>query len=111
MQDRIEQALLSSLRTGKHGALVFLDLDNFKLINDSLGHAAGDDLLVQSAQALRACVRLGDTVARQGGDELVLVLERLSQDPGLAAQQAGAIAEKCRLALAKAFLVADTEVL
>ena len=110
MQDRIEQALLSSLRTGKHGALVFLDLDNFKLINDSLGHAAGDDLLVQSAQALRACVRLGDTVARQGGDELVLVLERLSQDPGLAAQQAGAIAEKCRLALAKAFLVADTEV-
>lgn len=110
LQDRIEQALLSSLRTGKHGALVFLDLDNFKPINDSLGHAAGDELLVQSAQALRACVRLGDTVARQGGDELVLVLERLSNDPGLAAQQAGAIAEKCRLALAKAFLVAGTEV-
>ena len=109
LQDRIEQALVSSSRGGFGGAIVFVDLDNFKLVNDSCGHAAGDALLVKVSECLRASVRLGDTVARQGGDEFVLVLEGLSADPVHAALQAECIAEKCRLRLEQSFAVGSNE--
>lgn len=109
LQDRIEQALASSLRSGCQGAVVFIDLDNFKLVNDSCGHAAGDRLLIKAGEALRGAVRLGDTVSRQGGDEFVLVLEGLSADPIQAAGQAEAIAEKCRASLEQPFVAGDHE--
>ncbi|MEY4266721.1 MAG: hypothetical protein RIS90_1256 [Pseudomonadota bacterium] len=109
LQDRVEQALVSSRRSGCQGAVVFIDLDNFKLVNDSCGHAAGDRLLIKAGEALRGAVRLGDTVSRQGGDEFVLVLEGLSADPTQAAGQAEAIAEKCRAALEKPFVAGDHE--
>ncbi|OHC66456.1 MAG: diguanylate cyclase [Rhodocyclales bacterium GWA2_65_19] len=72
--DRLDQSISRAERLGYFLALVFIDLDNFKFINDSLGHAAGDQLLVEIARRLRGCLRTSDTVARQGGDEFVLVL-------------------------------------
>lgn len=74
LRDRLEQAIVRAERLGYFLGLVFIDLDNFKFINDTLGHAAGDELLVEVAERLRTCLRSSDTVARQGGDEFVLVL-------------------------------------
>ncbi|MCX8018424.1 MAG: EAL domain-containing protein, partial [Rhodocyclaceae bacterium] len=74
LADRLEQAIMRAERLGYFLAVVFIDLDGFKFINDTLGHAAGDMLLVEIAHRLRACLRGSDTVARQGGDEFVLVL-------------------------------------
>ncbi len=92
--DRLKQALASSLRSGREAALLFIDLDDFKTINDSLGHATGDLLLQQVAQRLASCVREGDTVARLGGDEFVVMLEDLSEQTLEAAEQTKAIGEK-----------------
>ncbi len=74
LQDRLQQVLKRAQRRGSKGALAFVDLDNFKLINDSLGHAAGDKLLVEVSRRLKNCLRETDTVARYGGDEFVLIL-------------------------------------
>ncbi len=74
LQDRLQQVLRQAQRRGSHGALAFVDLDNFKFVNDSLGHGAGDRLLVEVARRLRTCLRDADTVARYGGDEFVLIL-------------------------------------
>ncbi len=79
LQDRIEQALQQGKRRGGAAGVVMLDLDRFKNVNDSLGHEAGDDLLRTVAARLMECVRAGDTVARQGGDEFVLVLPDIEQ--------------------------------
>lgn len=103
LRDRIDQVLLSSARNGHRGSLIFVDLDNFKLLNDSRGHALGDELLVQVAQRLSACVRESDTVARQGGDEFVIMLADLSSDPAAATSEAWRVAEKCRVALERPF--------
>jgi len=94
MQDRLRQALAASSRSGMEGALLFIDLDNFKTLNDTLGHKMGDELLKQVAQRLVSTVRDGDTVARFGGDEFVIVLENLSKELFLAAERAEDIGEK-----------------
>jgi diguanylate cyclase (GGDEF)-like protein len=78
--DRLQQVLSSNLRNNREGALLFIDLDNFKVLNDTMGHDVGDMLLQQVAQRLKSCVREGDTVARFGGDEFVVMLEHLSDN-------------------------------
>jgi diguanylate cyclase (GGDEF)-like protein/PAS domain S-box-containing protein len=100
LMDRVRQAMVNSSRLTQHGALMFLDLDHFKLLNDTLGHDVGDELLQQVAQRLRLCVREGDSVARLGGDEFVLLLEGLSPLTHEAANQAEAVAHKVLTALA-----------
>ena len=92
--DRLNQAMVSSSRSGKAGAILFLDLDNFKNLNDTLGHDIGDLLLQQVAQRLETCVRAGDTVARMGGDEFVVILEDLSTEPVEAATQTESVGWK-----------------
>ena len=92
--DRLDQALHVSRRHMRKNALLFVDLDNFKTLNDTLGHYQGDVLLVQVAQRLKICVREGDTLARLGSDEFVVMLEDLSEDVISAAAQAEAVAEK-----------------
>ncbi|BCK88525.1 hypothetical protein MIZ01_2329 [Sideroxyarcus emersonii] len=92
--DRLQQALASSARSGREGALLFIDLDNFKTLNDTLGHDMGDLLLQQVAQRLTACVRQGDSVARLGGDEFVVLLEDLGEYDLKAAAQTESIGEK-----------------
>jgi len=109
LRDRIDRALLGSARSGHRGALLFIDLDNFKLLNDTRGHAVGDELLVQVAQRLSQSVRSTDTVARQGGDEFVVVLESLNSDAQIAHSEASRVAEKCRAALAQVFVLSCGE--
>ena len=92
--DRLKQAMAASGRNDSHGALLFIDLDNFKALNDSLGHDVGDLLLKQVAQRLLKCVREGDTVARLGGDEFVVVLANLSSIGEEAATGTELVAEK-----------------
>ena len=103
LRDRIERALRVSARTGARGALLFIDLDNFKALNDTRGHALGDELLVQVAQRLTHCVKASDTVGRQGGDEFVVLLEALNADAQEAHAEAVQVAERCRLVLEKPF--------
>jgi diguanylate cyclase (GGDEF)-like protein/PAS domain S-box-containing protein len=97
--DRMQRALASSTRSGMGGALLFLDLDDFKTLNDTLGHDIGDLLLQQVARRLELCVREGDTVARLGGDEFVVMLENLSGQDLEAAAQAEVIGNKILAAL------------
>ncbi len=97
--DRLNHALVASLRSGNDGALLFLDLDHFKTLNDTLGHDIGDLLLQEVAKRLTKAVREGDTVARLGGDEFVIMLENLSSYKFEAAAQTEAIGEKILAAL------------
>lgn len=103
LRDRLQQTLAGCARTGQCAAVVFIDLDHFKELNDTRGHDIGDRLLVQVAQRLRGCVRAHDTVARQGGDEFVIVLEELGANPEQAAVRAHHLAEKLREAIARPF--------
>lgn len=97
--DRLEQALSSSARSGRGAALMFIDLDNFKVLNDTLGHAMGDLLLQQVGRRLKASVRESDSVARLGGDEFVVMLEELSTNERVAATQTKQSSEKIIAAL------------
>ena len=99
LMDRLKQAVASGARREKRGALLFVDLDNFKNLNDTLGHDKGDLLLQQVAQRLTTCIREGDTVARLGGDEFVVMLEDLSATEMEAAAQAEIVGEKIHIAL------------
>jgi diguanylate cyclase (GGDEF)-like protein/PAS domain S-box-containing protein len=92
--EKLEHATATTRRNGLHGALLYLDLDNFKIVNDSQGHQAGDELLREVAHRLKGCVRQIDTVARLGGDEFVVLLEELDTFEDQAAKQAMRIAEK-----------------
>lgn len=102
--DRVRQALNANTRNKSFGALLFIDLDNFKTLNDSLGHDMGDQLLKQAAERISGCVRSDDTVARFGGDEFVVLLANLgTREAKAAALQAEAIGEKILAAFAETF--------
>jgi diguanylate cyclase (GGDEF)-like protein/PAS domain S-box-containing protein len=107
--DRLYQSMAVSMRSNRHGALLILDLDHFKTINDTLGHAMGDRLLIEVAHRLRTSVREGDTVARLGGDEFVVLLEGLSSHPEEAATQAELAGEKIRVDLGRTYTMNNLE--
>lgn len=109
--ERLKHTLDLSARNEREGALMFLDLDNFKALNDTLGHDIGDLLLQQVARRLEGCVREGDTVARLGGDEFVVMLEGLSEQPHEAAVQAEIVAGKILNVLNKPYQLAEHEYL
>ena len=102
--DHLKNAHAASVRNGADGALVFVDLDNFKVVNDTQGHAEGDQLLQRIAQRLSACIRPHDLLARLGGDEFVLLLRDLSTAPEQAAQEALTVARKMQAALSPSML-------
>jgi diguanylate cyclase (GGDEF)-like protein/PAS domain S-box-containing protein len=104
--DRMQQALGNAQRHHQGGALLFIDLDNFKTLNDTLGHDKGDLLLQQVAQRLNGCVRSVDTVARLGGDEFVVMLEGLDTDPESLALEARRVGEKVLAALSVPYALA-----
>ena len=105
--DRLQQALALSARSLRKGALLFIDLDNFKLLNDTIGHDVGDRLLCEVAQRLDGSVRMGDTVARLGGDEFVVLLEDLDSCPQEAAAQAKIVGEKILAELNRPYLIGE----
>jgi diguanylate cyclase (GGDEF)-like protein len=107
LNERLEKALLAGARHRRYAALLFIDLDNFKMLNDSMGHAIGDLLLREVAQRLSKSIRANDTVARQGGDEFVILLEELSQDIHGAIAQIKLIAHNMLEALDKPYQFGD----
>ncbi|MBI3481205.1 MAG: EAL domain-containing protein [Nitrosomonadales bacterium] len=109
LMDRLQHALASSSRSGHKGALLFIDLDNFKTLNDTLGHGIGDVLLKKVARCLQSCVRENDTVARLGGDEFVVMLEDLSTDSMEAAAQTESVGEKILASVSQSYLLAVHE--
>ena len=109
LMDRLKLELASSRRNGQKGALLFIDLDNFKNLNDTLGHDIGDLLLQQVAHRLETCVRGGDTVARLGGDEFVILLKDLNKNDFNAAVQTKTISEKILASLNRPYWLNTNE--
>jgi diguanylate cyclase (GGDEF)-like protein/PAS domain S-box-containing protein len=105
LSDRLSQAFSASKRSTRYGALMFLDLDNFKPLNDTHGHVTGELLLIEVADRLKNCVREMDTVARFGGDEFVIILSELDTENGESVEQARVVAEKIRIALSEPYLL------
>ncbi len=101
--DRLRYAMAGSKRSGRYCAALFLDLDNFKPLNDTYGHHAGDLLLIEVARRISQCVRQVDTVARFGGDEFVVLLVELDVDEARSTIQSGMVAEKLRASLSKPY--------
>ena len=110
LMDRMEQSLAVSVRSGQYGALLFLDLDHFKEVNDSLGHDVGDELLKLVAQRLREGVRQSDTVARLGGDEFVVLLPDLGGAEIEATTQAGLLGEEILRVLSEPYNLGSVEI-
>lgn len=108
LMDRLEHAMRNSARTGDHCALMFMDQDHFKALNDTHGHDAGDHVLKQAAARLQVCVREGDTVARLGGDEFVVLLEGLSNKAKDASVQARGVTAKILAAFATDFQIGES---
>jgi diguanylate cyclase (GGDEF)-like protein/PAS domain S-box-containing protein len=106
--DRLTKAISTSKRSGYYGALMFLDLDNFKPINDAHGHQAGDLLLIETANRLKGCIREVDTVARLGGDEFVVILNELSLDKAKSTSETKLVAEKILGVLSEPYLLTVT---
>jgi diguanylate cyclase (GGDEF)-like protein/PAS domain S-box-containing protein len=109
-QDHVALALAQAERNGKQVAILFLDLDHFKTINDTLGHRAGDNVLIEAAQRLAACLRAGDTLSRFGGDEFMAVLPDLDTSNGGSNDAAASVADKLLATLARPFIVEGQEV-
>lgn len=105
LADRLSQAQALSKRSGRYAAVIFLDLDNFKPLNDTYGHKVGDSLLVEVAHRLHACIRDSDTVARFGGDEFVVLLSELSCNREKSAAVLTTVAEKIRTTIAQPFFL------
>ena len=103
LSDRLDQAMATSKRSGRYGALMLLDLDNFKPLNDTHGPAMGDLLLPEVGRRVTSCLREMDTVARFGGDEFVLVVCELDKDKTRSAVQSGIVAEKIRAILGEPY--------
>lgn len=110
LTDRLVQAMAASKRNKRYGAVIFLDLDNFKPLNDKHGHEMGDLLLIEVSQRITRCVRETDTVARFGGDEFVVMIGELDTDKQQSIVRAGAIAEKIRAALAEPYFLIRRQV-
>ena len=104
--ERLRQSLTASARSNRKGAVLFIDLDDFKNLNDTLGHKTGDLLLHEIGKRLSACTRDSDTVARLGGDEFVVIIEGLTESAEDAATSAKAVAEKISHALAEPYMLA-----
>ena len=105
LKERLNHVMYEMKRTKKYSALFFIDLDNFKSLNDTQGHSVGDILLCQVADRLMSCVREVDTVARFGGDEFVVILDALHEDQESSTKQAQTIAEKIRLSVSALYLL------
>jgi diguanylate cyclase (GGDEF)-like protein/PAS domain S-box-containing protein len=103
LKDRMQSALARARRSGNTGALLFLDLDNFKRINDSLGHSVGDRLLQELARRLTGALRAEDTVARLGGDEFIVLVELLGPTPDAAQERIEEISAKIRMSLSRPY--------
>jgi diguanylate cyclase (GGDEF)-like protein/PAS domain S-box-containing protein len=103
LNDRLNQTMITSKRSGCHVALMFLDLDHFKPLNDTHGHAVGDLLLIEVANRLKSCIRGMDTIARFGGDEFVVMLSELNVNKAQSMSQAEVVAEKIRFALSEPY--------
>jgi diguanylate cyclase (GGDEF)-like protein/PAS domain S-box-containing protein len=103
LQDRFNLALSACRRSNRYAALMFIDLDNFKPLNDKHGHEVGDILLMEVARRIGSCVREVDTVARFGGDEFVVMLSELDADKVISLTQAGVVAEKIRQILGEVY--------
>jgi len=103
LNNRMNQAMAASKRSRRYGALMFLDLDNFKPLNDTHGHSVGDILLVEVARRISSCVREMDTVARFGGDGIVVLLDEVDAEKAQSAVQASNVAEKIRAILSEPY--------
>ena len=105
--NRLEQSLAESKRNGMYGALLYLDMDKFKSLNDSLGHQYGDMFLCEVASRLKDCVRTEDTIARIGGDEFCILLENLDKDVGISGEKVKSAADKIIAALGRPYSLND----